>query len=122
MLGTVLRTHRHAQHHRHHQLSRGHGLPLRELVEDLVAGAAHGPEVPFKLFIVDPAKDKVTPIGPLAAVTGQVDGEMKTGKAEGVTVLDMKGDKAQIVVLFDSLSNGAPHLADVSIPARNKPR
>jgi hypothetical protein len=95
-------------------------LPDKRLL--VVAGAAHGPEVPFKLFVVDPAKDRVTPIGPLAAVTGQVDGEMKTGKAEGVTVLDMTGDKAQIVVLFDSLPNGAPHLANVSIPARNKPR
>ncbi|WP_244608095.1 DUF6910 family protein [Bradyrhizobium algeriense] len=95
-------------------------LPDKRLL--VVAGAAHGPEVPFKLFVVDPAKDKVTRIGPLAAVTGQVDGEMKTGKAEGVTVLDMTGDKAQIVILFDSLPNGAPHLANVSIPARNKPR
>jgi hypothetical protein len=95
-------------------------LPDKRLL--VVAGAAHGPEVPFKLFVVDPAKGKVTPIGPLAAVTQQVDGETKTGKAEGVTVLDMTGDKAQIVVLFDSLPNGAPHLADISIPGRNKPR
>jgi hypothetical protein len=34
----------------------------------------------------------------------------------------MTADKAQIVVLFDSLPNGAPHLASISIPARNKPR
>lgn len=95
-------------------------LPDKRLL--VVAGAAHGPEAPFKLFVVDPAKGKVRPIGPLMAVTGQVDGETKTGKAEGVTVLDMTGDKAQIVVLFDGLPNGAPHLANVSIPARNKPR
>ena len=42
-------------------------LPDKRLL--VVAGAAHGPEVPFKLFVVDPAKGKVTPIGPLAAVT-----------------------------------------------------
>jgi hypothetical protein len=95
-------------------------LPDKRLL--VVAGAGHGPEVPFKLFVVDPAKGKVTPVGPLAAVTGQVDGEMKTGKAEGVTVIDMTGDKAQIVVLFDSLPNGAPHLANISLPARNRPR
>jgi len=95
-------------------------LPDKRLL--VVAGAAHGPEVPFKLFVVDPAKGKVAPIGPLAAVTQPVDGEMKTGKAEGVTVLDMTADKAQIVILFDSLPNGAPHLANVSLPARNKPR
>jgi len=95
-------------------------LPDKRLL--VVAGAAHGPEVPFKLFVVDPAKGKVTSIGPLTAVTGQVDRETKTGKAEGVTILDMTGDKAQIVILFDGLPNGAPHLANVSIPARNKPR
>jgi hypothetical protein len=64
----------------------------------------------------------VKPIGPLAAVTQRVDGEMTTGKAEGVTVLETTADKAQIVVLFDGLPNGAPHLADISIPGRNKPR
>jgi hypothetical protein len=95
-------------------------LPDKRLL--VVAGAAHGEEVPFKLFVVDPAKAKATSIGPLAAVTEQVDGKTKTGKAEGVTVLDLTGDKAQIVVLFDSLLNGAPHLADISIPGRNKPR
>lgn len=95
-------------------------LPDKRLL--VVAGAAHGPEVPFQLFVVDPVKAKVMPIGPLAAVTQPVDGETKTGKAEGVTVLDMTGDKAQIVVLFDGLPNGAPHLANISIPRRNKPR
>jgi hypothetical protein len=47
---------------------------------------------------------------------------MKTGKAEGVTVLETTGDKAQMVVLFDGLPNGAPHLANVLIPGRNTPR
>ena len=41
MLRAVLRADRHAQHHRHRQLAGGHRLPLRELVEDLVAGASH---------------------------------------------------------------------------------
>jgi hypothetical protein len=95
-------------------------LPDKRLL--VVAGAAHGPEVPFKLFVVDPAKETVTPIGTLAAVTQQVDGEMKTGKAEGVTILETTADTTQIVVLFDGLPNGAPHLANISIPARNKPR
>jgi len=95
-------------------------LPDRRLL--VVAGAGHGPEVPFKLFVVDPAKAKVKPIGPLEAVTQQVDGKPKTGKAEGVTILDINGDKARIVVLFDSLPNGAPHLANISIPGRSRPR
>jgi hypothetical protein len=95
-------------------------LPDKRLL--VVAGAAHGPEVPFKLFVVDPAKETVTPIGTLAAVTQQVDGETTTGKAEGVTVLETTADEAQIVVLFDSLLNGAPHLANISLSKRNKPR
>ena len=39
-------------------------LPDKRLL--VVAGAAQGPEVPFQLFVVDPAKENVTPIGPLA--------------------------------------------------------
>jgi hypothetical protein len=89
-------------------------LPDKRLL--VLAGAAEGPEVTFRLFVVDPAKEKVTPIGPLPAVTAP--GVTETGKAEGVTVLDMAGDKAQIVVLFDGLPNGAPHLADITIPPR----
>ena len=41
VLRAVLGAHRDAQHHGHVQLAGRHGLPLRELVEDLVAGAAH---------------------------------------------------------------------------------
>ncbi|MBR1126623.1 hypothetical protein JQ628_34245, partial [Bradyrhizobium lablabi] len=42
-------------------------LPDKRLL--VVAGAPDGPEVTFQLFVVDPAKEKVTPIGPLSAVT-----------------------------------------------------
>jgi hypothetical protein len=89
-------------------------LPDKRLL--VVAGAPEGPEVTFRLFVVDPAKEKVTPIGPLPAVTAP--GATETGKAEGVTVLDVAGDKAQIVVLFDGLPNGAPHQANITIPPR----
>lgn len=95
-------------------------LPDRRLL--VVAGAAEGPEVPFQLIVVDPAKEKVTPIGPLSAVAQPVDGKTKTGKAEGVTVLDTADDKAQIVVLFDGLPNGAPHRAEITIPPRQRSR
>lgn len=95
-------------------------LPDNRLL--VVAGAPEGPEVTFRLLVVDPVKEKVTPIAPLPAVKGRVDGETVTGKAEGVTVLDTAGDKAQIVVLFDGLANGAPHLADITIPPRNRSR
>ena len=41
VLGAVLGADADAQHHRHLQQAAGHRLPLGELVEDLVAGAAH---------------------------------------------------------------------------------
>jgi hypothetical protein len=89
-------------------------LPDNRLL--VVAGAPHGKEVPFQLFVVDPAAGHVKPIGQLAAVTQTVKGEMKTGKAEGVTLLEATADKARIVILFDSLPSGAPHQADILIP------
>ncbi len=95
-------------------------LPDQRLL--VIAGAAHGQEVPFQLFVVDPAVGDATPIGPLAEVKQRVKDKMTTGKAEGVTVLDMTADRAQIVVLFDSLLNGAPHRAEITIPGRGKPR
>ena len=89
-------------------------LPDKRLL--VVAGAPEGPEVTFQLFVVDPAKETVAPVGPLPAVTEP--GDTQAGKAEGVTVLDMTQDRAQIVVLFDGLPNGAPHLANITIPPR----
>ena len=74
--------------------------------------------MPFKLFVVDPAKEDgdVKPIRLLAEVKQPVDGTPTIGKAEGVTVLDVTADRAQIVVLFDSLLNGAPHQGETTIP------
>ena len=92
-------------------------LPDNRLL--VLAGAPEGREVTFRLLVVDPAKESVTPVGPLPAVTRPVG--CKPGKAESVTVLDMADDKAQIVVLFDGLANGAPHRAEISIP-REKSR
>jgi Protein of unknown function (DUF3616) len=92
-------------------------LPDQRLL--VVAGAAHGPEVPFQLLVVDPANGDAKPIGPLAEVKQPVKDKMTTGKAEGVTVLDATADKAQIVILFDGLMDGAPHRSEISIPKRN---
>jgi hypothetical protein len=91
-------------------------LPDKRLL--VLAGAAHGNEVPFKLFVVDPAKEdgNVKPIRLLAEVKQPVDGTPTIGKAEGVTVLDVTADRTQIVVLFDSLLNGAPHQGETTIP------
>jgi hypothetical protein len=91
-------------------------LPDKRLL--VVAGAAHGDEVPFKLFVVDPAKANgdVKLIRLLPEVKQSVDGKPTLGKAEGVTVLDVTANRAQIVVLFDSLLNGAPHRGEITIP------
>jgi hypothetical protein len=91
-------------------------LPDKRLL--LVAGAAHGPEVPFQLLVVDPANGDARPIGPLTEVKQPVKGTMTTGKAGGGTVLDATVDKAQIVVLFDGLLDGAPYRSEISIPKR----
>ena len=86
----------------------------------VLAGAPNGDEVLFKLFVADPGRNAARPIGTLAKVKGRVeeDGEkkMKTGKAEGVTLLEIKAGAAQAVILFDGLENGAPSLAKFAIP------
>jgi hypothetical protein len=92
-------------------------LPDKRLL--VVAGASRGPEVPFHLLVVDPANGDAKPIGPLAEVKQPVKDKMTTGKAEGVTVLDATPDKAQIVVLFDGLLDGAPHRSEIAIPKPN---
>jgi hypothetical protein len=89
-------------------------LPDKRLL--VVAGAAHGPELPFQLFVVDPAVGAAKPIGRLPEVKQDVDGKMVTGKAEAVTVLGPTGNGAQIVVSFDGLLNGAPHQGEITIP------
>jgi hypothetical protein len=91
-------------------------LPDKRLL--VIAGAARGTEVPFKLFVVDPAKANgdVKPIGPLSAVEQLVNNEMKVGKAEGVTIMDVSADQAQVVILFDGLPDGAPHRGEITIP------
>lgn len=89
-------------------------LPGRRLL--VLAGAAHGPEVPFKLFLVDPASRAVKPVGTLPAVEGQVEGKKKVGKAEAVTALAATPERASIVVLFDGLVDGAPQRAEIQLP------
>jgi Protein of unknown function (DUF3616) len=89
-------------------------LPDNRLL--VLAGATHGPEVPFKLFAFDTESRTRTPIGPLPEIKRQVDGEMVTGKAEAVTILGATTDQARIVVLFDGLIDGAPHQGEIRIP------
>ena len=86
----------------------------------VLAGAPNSDEVLFRLFVADPGRNAAKLIGTLAEVKGwgEEDGERvwKTGKAEGVTLLEIKGGSAQAVILFDGLENGAPHLAKFAIP------
>lgn len=82
----------------------------------VLAGAPHGPEVPFKLFVVEPGSGASEELGTLAAVEQTVDGKRVVGKAEALGVLEASADRITFVVLFDSLPNGAPHRGAVDLP------
>jgi hypothetical protein len=86
-------------------------LPGKRIL--VLAGAARGRERTFKLFIVDPDSRTATPVGSLPEVEQSVKGKKKVGKAEGLTVLD--ADQGRIIVLFDGLPDGAPHLGKISL-------
>jgi hypothetical protein len=88
-------------------------LPDRRLL--VLAGATEGPEVPFRVFVADPADGSTRELGTLPAVTGIVDNEQVTGKAEGIIVLGIDGDRIRAAVLFDALPNGAPHIAMIPL-------
>jgi hypothetical protein len=88
-------------------------LPDRRLL--VLAGATEGPEVAFRVFIADPDDGSTRDLGTLPAVTGTVDNEQVTGKAEGITVLDIDADRIRAAVLFDALPNGAPHMAVIPL-------
>jgi hypothetical protein len=84
-------------------------LPDKRLL--ILAGATEGPEEPFRIFIFNPADGTKHDLGTLPAVTGKVDDEQVTGKAEGITVLDMDANTIRAVVLFDGLPEGAAQIA-----------
>ncbi|BAM92868.1 conserved exported hypothetical protein [Bradyrhizobium oligotrophicum S58] len=86
----------------------------------VLAGAPHGPEVPFKLFAVEPASGASEELGTLAPVAETIKGETVVGKAEALAVLEASADRVTFVVLFDSLPNGAPHRGQVDLPKRNR--
>jgi hypothetical protein len=89
-------------------------LPDKRLL--ILAGAVNGPEVPFTISVFDPSTAKVTWRKVLPAVEGMVDGKKELGKAEAIAVLETTEQEARVVVLFDSLADGAPHT--VTIPLR----
>jgi hypothetical protein len=82
----------------------------------VLAGPAQSADQSFKLYIADPATGTKEELGTLETISQKVDGEKTTGKAEGLTVLDMGDHKATFVVVFDALTNGAPHRGDVALP------
>ncbi len=65
--------------------------------------------------MVNPADGSTLDLGALPAVTQAVDNELKTGKAEAITVLDIDADRIRAAVLFDGLPNGAPHMAVIPL-------
>jgi hypothetical protein len=88
-------------------------LPDKRLL--VLAGATEGPEVAFRVFIADPADGGTRELGTLPPVTGTVDNVQVTGKAEGITVLEIDADRIRATVLFDALPDGAPHIAVIPL-------
>jgi len=88
-------------------------LPDKRLL--VLAGATEGPELAFRVFIADPDDGSTRELGTLPTVTGTVGDEQVTGKAEGITVLDIDADRIRAAVLFDALPNGAPHVAVIPL-------
>jgi hypothetical protein len=86
-------------------------LPDHRLL--VLAGATEGPEMPYHIFIFNPADGAKAELGTLPAVTATIEDKEVTGKAEGITVLDIDADNIRAVVLFDSLPEGAARIAVV---------
>jgi hypothetical protein len=84
-------------------------LPDRRLL--ILAGAEDPKEEPSRIVIFNPADRTKDELGTLPAVTAKVKGKDETGKAEGITVLDMDANNIRAVVLFDELPDGAARMA-----------
>jgi hypothetical protein len=78
----------------------------------VLAGPAQDQDVSYKLYIANPATKAEASIGTLETVSQGG----KAGKAEGLTVLDVAGNKAEVLVVFDGLKNGAPHSGEIELP------
>lgn len=78
----------------------------------VLAGPAQDQDASYRLYIADPATKAETLIGTLETVSQGG----KAGKAEGLTVLDVVGNKAKVLVVFDGLKNGAPHSGEIELP------
>ena len=79
----------------------------------LTGSSRNGLAVPYGLFIAELPSGRLTPLGSLEPVTARDDaGQTITGKAEAVIRLG----PGRVLVMFDSLLNGAPHEYAVAIP------
>ncbi|MCI9879072.1 MULTISPECIES: DUF3616 domain-containing protein [Methylobacterium] len=79
----------------------------------LTGSSRNGLPVPYRLSLADLPSGTLTPVATLAPVRGETEtGKVIDGKAEAAVPLGPD----RILVLFDSLRNGAPHAYAVSIP------
>jgi hypothetical protein len=78
----------------------------------VLAGPAQGQDLSYKLYLADPRTEGKTELGTLEGISE--DG--KTGKAEGLTVLDVTGNTVKFLVVFDGLKNGDPQGGEVDLP------
>ncbi|HEU0149953.1 MAG TPA: DUF3616 domain-containing protein [Bradyrhizobium sp.] len=74
----------------------------------VLAGPAQDADQSFKLYVADSAKGTKEELGTLE--------DIEDGKAEGLTVLEVSGNKAKILVVFDGLKNGDPRIGEVELP------
>ena len=85
----------------------------------LLLGPAQSQALPYSIMRVDvPANvDRNTVLhGTSLAELPKVTQGNKTGKAEAITVLEATATELEVLVLFDSLKNGAPRKYRISLP------
>ena len=79
----------------------------------LAGPARNGLSAPYTLSIAELPSGRLTPVGTLEPVRGQdEDGKTVSGKPEAIVRLG----PGRVLVLFDSLRNGAPHEYALPIP------
>lgn len=84
----------------------------------LTGASRNGLPVPYRLSLADLPGGTLTPVATLAPVRGENEkGKRIDGKAEAVVPLG----PGRVLVLFDSLRNGAPHAYAVPIPGVDAP-
>jgi Protein of unknown function (DUF3616) len=81
-------------------------LPDKRLL--VLAGAAHGQEVTFKMFVIDTNSRTARLVGPLPQVKQLVDGEVELGKAEAVTIRRGRSYMAFAITRSCPSSTGPP--------------